>query len=206
MTRGKEDGLLWPLRRATRVNESIWRGLYKPGQLAPDFPAPAGREPKVNGMEGMRDISPSASWQLSLETSGRARMITMDDIRSLPSVESTTELKCIEGWSQVVSWGGVRFSDFANRYGVKAKYVYLATPQEGYFVGIDMESMRHPQTLLAFEMNGKPLTNDHGAPLRLVIPVKYGIKNIKRIGLIRFTDERPKDFWEKEGYDWYVGM
>jgi len=55
-------------------------------------------------------------------------------------------------------------------------------------------------------MNGEPLTIEHGAPLRLVIPVKYGIKSIKRIGVIRFTDERPKDFWAEQDYDWYAGL
>jgi DMSO/TMAO reductase YedYZ molybdopterin-dependent catalytic subunit len=55
-------------------------------------------------------------------------------------------------------------------------------------------------------MNGAPLTDEHGAPLRLVIPVKYGIKNIKRIGSIEFTDTRPKDYWAERGYDWYAGL
>ena len=55
------------------------------------------------------------------------------------------------------------------------------------------------------EMNGKPLEDRHGAPLRLVMPVKYGIKNIKRIGTIEFTDRRPADYWAERGYDWYAG-
>jgi DMSO/TMAO reductase YedYZ molybdopterin-dependent catalytic subunit len=54
-------------------------------------------------------------------------------------------------------------------------------------------------------MNHQPLTSEHGAPLRLVIPVKYGIKYIKWIGTIRFTDERPADYWAERGYDWYAG-
>jgi DMSO/TMAO reductase YedYZ molybdopterin-dependent catalytic subunit len=54
-------------------------------------------------------------------------------------------------------------------------------------------------------MNGQSLTPEHGAPLRLVIPVKYGIKNLKQVGTIRFTDERPPDYWAERGYDWYAG-
>jgi DMSO/TMAO reductase YedYZ molybdopterin-dependent catalytic subunit len=54
-------------------------------------------------------------------------------------------------------------------------------------------------------MNGAPLPLLHGAPLRLAIPVKYGIKNIKRIGTIRYTTVRPADFWAERGYDWYAG-
>jgi DMSO/TMAO reductase YedYZ molybdopterin-dependent catalytic subunit len=60
--------------------------------------------------------------------------------------------------------------------------------------------------MLAYEMNGEPLTADHGAPLRLVIPVKYGLKWLKRVGTIRFSDVRLDDFWTQRGYDWFSGL
>ena len=82
----------------------------------------------------------------------------------------------------------------------------MATPGDGYYVGLDMESMLHPQTLLCYEQNGVPLSQEHGAPLRLAIPVKYGVKNIKRIGTIRYSEPRPADYWAERGYDWYVGL
>lgn len=147
-------------------------------------------------------------------------LLTIDDIKSLPRTEMTTELKCIEGWSVIVNWTGVRFSDFLQRYMPKTsngsesdfsrpnefmRYVSMITPDGGYYVGMDMPSMLHPQTLLAYEMNGAPLTMEYGAPLRLVTATKYGIKQIKRIGRITFTDERPADFWAERGYDWYAG-
>src|SRR5438128_8311767 len=147
--------------------------------------------------------------------------LTLADIQALPRVEMVTELKCIEGWSQVVHWAGARLADFIARYPPPTRssnppdvrnrpddlpgYVSLETPDGGYYVGLDMESALHPQTLLCYEMNGQPLTLAHGAPLRLVIPVKYGIKNIKRIGTIRFTNQRPADYWAEQGYDWYSG-
>jgi DMSO/TMAO reductase YedYZ molybdopterin-dependent catalytic subunit len=132
--------------------------------------------------------------------------MTLDDIKALPRVEMITELKCIEGWSTITHWAGARFSDFAAKFSSSAtQYVSLITPDGGYFVGMDMQSMMHPQTLLCYEMNFAPLTVPHGAPLRLVTPTKYGIKNIKRIGRIIFTAERPKDFWAESGYDWYSG-
>jgi DMSO/TMAO reductase YedYZ molybdopterin-dependent catalytic subunit len=154
-------------------------------------------------------------------------LLTMDDVKALPRTEMITELKCIEGWSTVTHWAGVRFSDFVEKFipkrfysreflslrkGTGSKgdtsfpdYVSLVTPDGGYYVGMDLQSMLHPQTLLCYEMNFAPLTIEHGAPLRLVTPMKYGIKNIKRIGRIEFTDERPKDFWAESGYDWYSG-
>jgi DMSO/TMAO reductase YedYZ molybdopterin-dependent catalytic subunit len=85
-------------------------------------------------------------------------------------------------------------------------YVLMTTPNGGYYVGLDMQSVIHEQTMLCYEMNGKPLTEEHGAPLRLIIPVKYGVKNLKRIGKIKFTTERPKDYWEEQGYDWFAGV
>lgn len=82
----------------------------------------------------------------------------------------------------------------------------MRTPDAQYYVGLDAKSAMHPQTLLCYERNGQPLEDEHGAPLRLVIPVKYGIKNIKRIGSIRYTDLRPKDYWAEQGYDWFAGL
>ena len=133
-------------------------------------------------------------------------LLTLDDIKQLPRVEMTTELKCIEGWSVIVNWAGARFSDFVQKYQPQsAKYVSLLTPDGGYYVGWDMQSILHPQTLLAYEMNGAPLTLPHGAPLRIVSTMKYGIKQIKRIGRIEFTGTRPADYWAERGYDWYSG-
>lgn len=134
-------------------------------------------------------------------------ILTLDEIKQLPRIEMTTELKCIEGWSIIVNWTGARFSDFAARFAPpeNTQYVSLITPDREYYVGWDMPSILHPQTLLAYEMNGQPLTPEHGAPLRLVTTTKYGIKQIKRIGRIEFTDERPADYWAERGYDWYSG-
>ncbi len=148
-------------------------------------------------------------------------LISLDNIKSLPSVEMTTKLKCIEGWSIIVNWKGVRFSDFAAQFfpvlrqngspnledipESLTEYVSLVTPDRAYYVGWDMQSILHSQTLLAYEMNGAPLTSAHGAPLRLVTTTKYGIKQLKRIGRIEFTNEYPADYWAERGYDWYSG-
>lgn len=148
-------------------------------------------------------------------------LLSLADIKSLPRHEMVTELKCIEGWSTKVHWAGARLSDFIEKHAPQtrngappdvinnpqslAQYVGIQTPDEAYYVGLDMPSAMHPQTLLCYEMNGEPLALEHGAPLRLVTPLKYGIKHIKRIGRITFTDERPKDFWAERGYDWYSG-
>jgi DMSO/TMAO reductase YedYZ molybdopterin-dependent catalytic subunit len=86
------------------------------------------------------------------------------------------------------------------------KYVGLQTPDKKYYVGLDMQSALHPQTMLCYEMNGQPLTQAHGFPLRLIIPVKYGIKNLKCIGSMYFSNEKPPDYWAERGYDYYAGL
>ena len=124
-----------------------------------------------------------------------------------------TQFKCIEGWSEIVHWGGVRMADFIAAYpparrqqGQEPRYVYMETPDGDYYCGFDLEACRHPQSLLVTEMSGQPLPVWHGAPLRLHMPIKYGYKQIKRIGLIAYTDERPDDYWTKLGYDWHAGL
>ena len=139
-------------------------------------------------------------------------LLELADITQLPRHELVTEFKCIEGWSQIVHFAGVRMADFLELYppasieGKAPRYVYMETPDGDYYCGYDMHVMRHPQTLLVTEMMGQPLTQFHGAPLRLHMPTKYGYKQIKRIGLIAYTNERPDDYWTKLGYDWYAGL
>ena len=139
-------------------------------------------------------------------------LLTMEDILKLPRQELVTQFKCIEGWSQIVHWAGVRMADFIEAYppalvgGREPRYVYMETPDGDYYTGYDLNVCRHPQTLLVTEMMGAPLTQYHGAPLRLHMPIKYGYKQIKRIGLISYTNRKPDDYWTKLGYDWYAGL
>lgn len=140
-------------------------------------------------------------------------LLTMADIQKLPQREMVTQFKCIEGWSQIVLWGGVRFSDFFKAYpparnadGSLLKYAAMGTPDGEFFSGYDIVSLLHPQTLLCYAMSGKPLTPEHGAPLRLAMPSKYGYKQIKQIAKITYTDRRPEDYWANDGYDWYGGL
>jgi DMSO/TMAO reductase YedYZ molybdopterin-dependent catalytic subunit len=119
------------------------------------------------------------------------------------------EHKCIEGWSSIVRWGGTRFSDFHERYADQVgdvPYVSLETPDGDYYVGWDIESILHPQTMLVLRQGDDPLDQDHGAPLRLATPNKYGIKCLKRIGVIRYSNERPADYWAERSYDWYAAL
>jgi hypothetical protein len=139
-------------------------------------------------------------------------LLSMDDLMKLPRVEFVTQFKCIEGWSNITHWGGVRLRDLIEMYppakvnGRDPRYVYMETPDGDYYCGYDLSAARHPQSLLVTEMGGQPLAQEHGAPLRLHMPIKYGYKQLKRIGLIAYTDSKPDDYWTKLGYDWYAGL
>ena len=216
----QDDGARVALRRMLELNERIATGYISPSHLSHLYPADLAGMPRRNGMYGLHAPLDESGWRLAVSgAEDGERMLGLDDLRSLPHVEHITELRCIEGWSQVVRWGGVRLADFTARFAFPSsggaadrlvetlpRYISIVTPDNGYYVGLDIESAMHPQTLLCYEMNGRPLLPDHGAPLRLVVPVKYGIKNIKRIGAIRYTNTRPADFWAKQGYDWFAGL
>jgi DMSO/TMAO reductase YedYZ molybdopterin-dependent catalytic subunit len=209
-SRAEEDGLAWPLRRILRFDESVARTYFSRSHLAKTFdPSKIVRPARINGGLGLDAKYMANPWSLTIEGAASPVTLTLDQLRAMPKREQITELCCIEGWSIVTKWGGVRLADVMARFPPKnprIRYVGLETPDHGYYVGLDLDSALHPQTLLAYELNGEPLTWQHGAPLRLAIPVKYGIKNIKRIGTIRYSDVRPADYWAEQGYDWYAGL
>lgn len=213
-SRYHDHGLPGPLRSVLRFNERIAEGFFSDAHRMPEFALSAvvNPETRVNGDIGLGGDFDPAAWKLEVRNgNAEPSRVSLSEIQQLPRVEQITELNCIEGWTEVVQWAGVRFRDFTAKYvpafaAASAPYVRLDTPDEEYFVGLDAASALHPQTLLCFEMNGKPLTIAHGAPLRLVIPVKYGVKNVKRIGKITYTSERPDDYWANQGYDWYAGL
>lgn len=208
VSRPGEGGIPGPLRRGLEVNEKVSSTYFRETRLAPEFARRRARTPRVNGKYGLEDELDPAAWRLRVQgADGQVREFALADVQALPKIEMVTELKCIEGWSVVVHWAGTRLVDFLSHYQLAAKvpYLFLQTPNEKYYVGLDLKSALHPQTLLCYEMNGHPLTIPHGAPLRLVTPLKYGIKHLKRLGSIAFMPERPKDFWAERGYDWDSG-
>jgi DMSO/TMAO reductase YedYZ molybdopterin-dependent catalytic subunit len=150
------------------------------------------------------------SWRLRVYVEDQlVHTLPIESLRALERTSTSSEFYCIEGWSAPISYAGVRFSEFIKTYALNPeayRYVALETPDGEYYVSVDMPSMLHEQTLLAYEMNEKTLKPENGFPLRLIIPIKYGIKSLKRIGAIRLSNTRPKDYWAEQGYDWYSGL
>lgn len=201
-----------PLRDVHEANEALWRTLHRDGALAPTYDPSRSSMIRVNGRRGLDEEIDLDAWSMSIRQDGTELTThTMDAVLGLPKHEMTVEHYCVEGWSHVVTWGGVRFTDFLEAHHpdqlvTPPDFVSLETPDRGFYVGVDWPTMLHPQTLLAYELQGAPLDQDHGAPLRLVTPLKYGIKQLKRIGVIEFTNTQPPDFWGERGYDWYAGL
>jgi len=158
-------------------------------------------------------------WTLGVSglASGRTEGFTIDQLlQRFPLVEQVTRLVCVEGWSAVAWWGGIRFADFlaafppapgarwaALRSGVNLDGVGRSDP---YYVSIALETVRHPQTLLATHQGGVPLTLAHGAPLRLLVPMKLGLKNIKAVTEIAYAAGEPADYWNERGYSKVDGL
>jgi DMSO/TMAO reductase YedYZ molybdopterin-dependent catalytic subunit len=221
VSRSPDGGTPWPLRRVLEFDEKVHHAAFGPSKLSPTFPASSARMPRVNGRIGINPKIDQEAWRLRVSGPAGSKTYAMADVKALPRFEITTELRCIEGWSEVVTWAGARLADLASISGMATRsgkpidrdvspgdllpYASLKTPDRAYYVGLESASVVHPQTLLCYEMNGRPLEPLHGAPLRLAAPVKYGIKSLKQIGSIEFTDDRPADYWAEKGYDWYSG-
>jgi len=212
-TAGITAGAHKPLRKALNKTELFFRRLiFNESHLVKTYPrSMAANKIRFNNDIGAENILPPEYWKLQVKKiSGETLQITLDELMKLPKTEITYDFKCVEGWDQISHWEGLRFRDFITHYKLEAEskmeYVGMETPDGKYYVGLDRESAFHPQTILAYEMNDQPVTDGHGAPLRLIIPVKYGIKNLKRIGSITFSDTRPRDYWAEQGYDYYSGL
>jgi hypothetical protein len=182
-------------------------------KMPPAFEAAFAELKKSQGSKRPRGQEEAGESDNTLEAGTSGLLLKLEDVTRFPQQELVTQFKCIEGWSQVVHWGGVRLADLLAAYpptrkadGSLPKYVYMETPDGDYYCGYNLKVCMHPQSLLVTEMMGRPLGQWHGAPLRLHMPIKYGYKQIKRIGLIAYTDMQPDDYWTKLGYDWYAGL
>jgi DMSO/TMAO reductase YedYZ molybdopterin-dependent catalytic subunit len=201
-----------PLRRALNKTELFFRNFLSNNNLVKTYPKEmASKVVRHNSDIGSGGTPDMATWKLEVKKqSGEVLNISLDEIKALPKTEIVFDFKCVEGWDQISYWGGVKFSDLITHFKLddqtQLAYVGMATPDKKYYIGLDMPSAMHPQTILAYEMNAKPLMPKHGQPLRLIIPVKYGIKNLKRIGSITFNNQRPPDYWAEQGYDYYSGL
>lgn len=225
----ESDSVPAALRSGLEWNQRVWQTLERDGARARTFSVGDREEIRINGRHGLRDsdgdfidvsTDEAATWEIAMTGFDGAALdpIPLSAMKADFDVHDMVwEHKCIEGWSNIVHWTGVRVSDVLQAYApeqIDAQWGVMRTPERTdqgsqereYSAAIDRYTMLHAQTLFAWQLNGEDLVAGHGSPVRLVTPLKYGIKQIKRIGSIEFTNERPTDYWTSRGYDLHAGF
>ena len=195
---------------------------YSRAEISPDF--------KANG-----SIDPAASDYLALKADGfagyklvidglveRPLALSLADLRTRPAQSQITKHDCVEGWTSIAEWTGVRLETLLDEAGLKpeARYIVFhcfdalnqAEDGERYYESIDLIDARHPQSILAWAMNGEVLPVPHGAPLRLRVERQLGYKHAKYIKRIEAVESFAHlgggkgGYWEDRGYEWYAGI
>jgi len=207
------------LNEALRLDDEVSTVLYSQHHLVPTYTKSQITPLKNNYNGATPDPAYIPGWRLTLDGLS-SRLAVSLDIEALLARhrihDQITRLVCVEGWSAIAWWSGFRFDDLLHAYPPvsQAKWAHIESSvnldangnPDPYFVSIDLLTAQHPQTLLATHLNGKPLTVEHGAPLRLLAPMKLGLKNIKAITRITYTKDEPPDYWAKRGYSRYDGI
>jgi DMSO/TMAO reductase YedYZ molybdopterin-dependent catalytic subunit len=146
-----------------------------------------------------------ASWRLRIDGLVRRPLeLSYGDLLALPKVEQVSTFHCVTGWTvNGVRWGGVRFAELLARAGAlpqahAAHFISAEKPYEDY---LSLSQIALPNVMLAYEMDGAPLSREHGAPVRVVIPEMYGYKNVKWVERITLVAAQGQGYWERLGYD-----
>ncbi len=194
-----------------RANERFQRALFDPGRLAPELGEAEESAPGAFPAYRISRTFPIAPAGWALAVGGlvaRPLTLTLPELQRLPRTRTRVRHHCVEGWSAVASWDGVRLAEIARLVGVdeRVRYVEFRSFDSGYWSSWDLESALHPQTILAYGRNGAPLPVEYGAPLRLYSAVKLGYKMVKYLTEVSFLPARTGGYWEDQGYEWFAGV
>jgi DMSO/TMAO reductase YedYZ molybdopterin-dependent catalytic subunit len=156
-----------------------------------------------------------ADWRVTVDgMAARPGSFSLTEIKSFPVSSQITMIGCEEGWTYIAEWAGVPLSYILDRVGAlpQVRYVVYRSIQPDWWESIDMSDALHPQTVLAYRMNGGELPVPFGGPLRLRVPRQLGYKNVKYITRLTLTDSL-KPFGKglgsaapEGGYAWYAGI
>jgi len=206
------------LGKVLTFDDDVAEALYSPERAVPTYSRLQAVRDLRNNYNGATPDDYVDDWTLTVTglASGKAAVLRFADLARFGHRDQVTRLVCVEGWSAVTWWGGFRYADFLAAYppAPGARWAHLTSSlnldadgnSDPYYVSIDLATARHPQTLLATHHNGAPLNVDHGAPLRLIVPMKLGLKNIKAITNIDYVAAEPSDYWNERGYSRYDGI
>ena len=199
------------LRNICEFKDCAQAWLFDPNQLAPTYPESAITKPfPFNAYYPLEDAPEVDGKDFKLEIGGlvdNKKLWTLEELYALPQEKQITRHICVEGWSAIGSWTGVRLSEFLRRVGAdtKAKYVWFQCA-EGYSNTIDMATALHPQTQLTFKFGDEILPRAYGFPMKCRIPTKLGFKNPKYIVAMHVTNKDLGGYWENQGYNWFSGL
>jgi DMSO/TMAO reductase YedYZ molybdopterin-dependent catalytic subunit len=199
------------LRTMSDFNDKVQALLFDPNKLAREYSESAITQPFPFNAYYSEDKAPIIDpADFHLDITGLAennKPWTLDQLYALPRFTQITRHICIEGWSAIGKWTGVRFSEFLARIGAdtSAKYVTFRC-DDNYVTSIDMPTALHPQTQLTFWFDGEVLPRKYGFPMKLRIPTKLGFKNPKHIGEIEIGNDFNGGYWETYGYNWFSGL
>jgi len=194
-----------------RWNERVDRLLFGADRLAPELTPPETTAAKDFSSYFISDYMPLTPAGWGLKVGGlvaRPTTFSLEQLQQMSRADMRVHHHCVEGWSAVASWHGVRLRDVAEVVGAdpRAPYVEFRSFDAGYWSSWDRQSALHQQTMLAYGMNGASLYPDHGAPLRLYSAVKLGYKMVKYLTEVNFLPERTGGYWEDQGYEWFGGI
>jgi DMSO/TMAO reductase YedYZ molybdopterin-dependent catalytic subunit len=226
-TLDRAESLTMRGQRLLLTGQSLARE-YTAKDLSPKF--------RANGTAMPRDLEYQellaegfANWRLQIDgLVEQPASYSLEELRKLPARTQITRHDCVEGWSAIGGWTGVPLSLLLRAAGLKTEARYAVfhcadtlegEPKKGgderagrYYESIDLIDAFHPQTILAYALNGQPLPVDNGAPLRLRVERQLGYKQAKYVMRVEITDkldligDGKGGFWEDRGYEWYAGI
>src|SRR6266446_8299268 len=209
----------WLLNKALQLDDDVATALYSQHHLVPTYTKSQITPLKNNYNGATPDPDYIPEWRLTLDGLSSGLTVSLDIgvlLAHHQIHDQITRLVCVEGWSAIAWWSRFRFDDLLRSYPPKSQAKWARVESsvnldesgnpDPYFMSIDLATARHPQTLLATHFNGQPLSVEHGAPLRLLVPVKLGLKNVKAITKLTYVAEEPRDYWAERGYSRYDGI
>ena len=211
-------------RRAQRllIPADALAPTYDRSEISPDFRPNGSISPAASDYVALREGS-FAAYRLAVDgLVERPLSLSLIELRARPSRTQITKHDCVEGWTAIAEWTGVRLETLLDEAGLKpeARFIVfhcfdaLDQREDGdrYYESIDLVDARHPQTILAWAMNGETLPVPHGAPLRLRVERQLGYKHakyIKRIEAVASLDGiggGKGGYWEDRGYEWFAAI